>query len=167
MKNFPNYSIKPTGKVYSYSSNRYLKLKLTNAGYYSVVLSHNGTTKTFLVHRLVALEFIENPLNLPEVNHIDGNKLNNNVNNLEWVTAKENTQKAFQNGQRTIAYGEQASQTKFTDDQILQVFRDYKAGLGSYKYLAQQLGTSSDNICNIKAGRKRAYLQAQIQDILQ
>lgn len=64
---------------------------ILRTGYYSVNLYINETEKQFCpIHRLVAKAFIYNPKNLPQVNHIDGNKLNNNVNNLEWCTAKEN-----------------------------------------------------------------------------
>ena len=61
-----------------------------NQGYYRICLNKNGIKKTFKVHRLVALAFIPNPDNLPFVNHKDENKLNNNINNLEWCTAEYN-----------------------------------------------------------------------------
>lgn len=65
----------------------------TNNGYYARVrLSDNGTGRWYLVHRLVADAFLPNPDNLPQVNHKDENKLNNNVNNLEWCTRKYNMQ---------------------------------------------------------------------------
>lgn len=59
-------------------------------GYLQVNLSRNGKSKVFLIHRLIALTFISNPNNYPEVNHKDENKANNNVNNLEWCTRKYN-----------------------------------------------------------------------------
>ena len=59
-------------------------------GYERVNLKKDGIEKTMQVHRLVALAFLPNPQNKPEVNHIDENKENNNVDNLEWVTSKEN-----------------------------------------------------------------------------
>jgi hypothetical protein len=61
-----------------------------NHGYQRVNLFINGKAKKYRVHRLVAMEFIDNTFNKENVNHIDGNKLNNNVKNLEWCTASEN-----------------------------------------------------------------------------
>lgn len=59
-------------------------------GYKYIVIRKGGARKKYLVHRLIAKAFIDNKSNLPEVNHIDGNKANNNVENLEWVTTSEN-----------------------------------------------------------------------------
>ena len=73
-----------------------------NQKYCYVVLSKDGFTRNVLVHRLVAGAFLPNIHNLPEVNHIDGNPDNNCVENLEWVTAKENIHKAISNGQIDI-----------------------------------------------------------------
>lgn len=61
-----------------------------NHGYHRVNLFIDGKAKKYRVHRLVAMEFIDNPLNKENVNHIDGNKLNNHIDNLEWCTASEN-----------------------------------------------------------------------------
>lgn len=74
-----------------------LKFNKNNSEYYRVRLSKNGVVKTYRVNRLIALTFINNPLNKKTVNHKDGNKLNNKVSNLEWVTAKENIQHAVKN----------------------------------------------------------------------
>ena len=60
-------------------------------GYYAVCLHKSGTQKMYLVHRLVAVAFIPNPFNKPCVNHLDENKQNNAISNLEWATYKENT----------------------------------------------------------------------------
>lgn len=69
-----------------------LKLRINVVGYYYVNLFKNGKGKNQLVHRLVTTAFLPNPLGKPQVNHKDGNKLNNNLDNLEWSTPKENTQ---------------------------------------------------------------------------
>lgn len=66
--------------------------------YHTVCLRKNGSIKRFSVHRLQAIAFIDNPENKPCVNHKDGNKLNNNIDNLEWVTYSENVIHAFNNG---------------------------------------------------------------------
>ena len=75
-----------------------LKQSFTSTGYKKVELYKDGKRKSFKVHRLVAIAFISNPDNKPEVNHIDGNKINNNIDNLEWVTSSENTIHAYETG---------------------------------------------------------------------
>lgn len=67
-----------------------LKWKHNNRGYFTISLNKNGKARYFLVHRLVATMFIKNPDNLPEVNHIDEDKSNNSVDNLEWCTSEYN-----------------------------------------------------------------------------
>ena len=90
IKGFENYKVSNTGKVYSLSKNKVMKPWIINSGYQVIALVDRGISNRILVHRLVSLNFINNPLNKPQVNHIDGNKLNNNVANLEWTTASEN-----------------------------------------------------------------------------
>ena len=79
------------------------ELKLN--GYKYVNLSKNNKTKTYRVHRLVAKAFIDNPEKLPQINHIDENKSNNQVNNLEWCTAKYNVNYGDRNFKAIIARG--------------------------------------------------------------
>jgi hypothetical protein len=74
-----------------------VKGKIDNRGYVRVTLTKEGKSKEFLLHRLVAQQFIPNPDNLPQVNHINGIKADNRAANLEWVSAKENKQHAYQN----------------------------------------------------------------------
>lgn len=77
---------------------RTLKPASDTNGYLVVTLCKDGARKTVSIHRLVAEAFIPNPDNLPQVDHLDCDKKNNNVHNLEWVTAKENTDRAYKNG---------------------------------------------------------------------
>lgn len=85
------YSVSSDGKVKSlFRYKKTLTPSVTRHGYETVELFSDGKSKRFLVHRLVALAFIPNPENLPQVNHKDENKRNNHVSNLEWVTAKQN-----------------------------------------------------------------------------
>lgn len=92
IQNYDNYLIDENGKVYNEITKRYLKGSIGENGYLYYRLSRNGKKKMFYAHRLVAEAFIPNINNLPVVNHIDNNKLNNNVANLEWVSYSENTQ---------------------------------------------------------------------------
>ena len=78
---------------------RYLKPSINRNGYEQVNLFHDGIRKrTYLVHRLVAITHIPNPDNLPEVNHKDGNKLNNHYNNLEWCDRSHNIKHGIKTG---------------------------------------------------------------------
>ena len=97
IKNYPKYAINKNGEVWSYKYKKYLKPYL-RAGYLSVQLYENKIVKWHLIHRLLAQTFIPNPHNKLQVNHIDGNKLNNDINNLEWVTTQENMKHAWKLG---------------------------------------------------------------------
>ena len=97
---FEGYEISNTGKVRSLSSTKWLRgkeLSPLNHKYLRVSLSKNNIKYWKSVHRLVAITFIPNPHNLPEVNHIDGNKLNNHEWNLEWKSSKGNKKHAIDN----------------------------------------------------------------------
>lgn len=82
--------------------NNILKGEITQHGYRQYHIKINGESFKRRAHRLVAQAFIENNKNLPQVNHIDGNKLNNNVENLEWCTQLENNRHALRTGLRQI-----------------------------------------------------------------
>ena len=95
------FKVSNLGNVYSKRSNKLLKQHLHVNGYYTIatkVGGRCGKNICFKVHRLVAKAFLPNIENKPLVNHIDGVKTNNNVNNLEWCTAKENTDHAIKIG---------------------------------------------------------------------
>lgn len=92
------YLIDSTGKIYdSKWNNREVCVWIDTVGYYQCNL-YGGKKWYKRVHRLVAKTFIPNPNNLPQVNHIDGNKLNNDMNNLEWCTNADNTQHGYNTG---------------------------------------------------------------------
>ena len=79
-----------------------LGARLSDRGYHTCVLYNNGKPKSFRVHQLVGKAFIPNPLNKPHINHLDGVKGNNMVENLEWVTISENQKHAFKTGLNRI-----------------------------------------------------------------
>lgn len=100
------YEVNQLGQIKATKSGKILSPQLGSNGYYKVGLRKevNGTKVREILHRLVAKAFVPNPHNKPQVNHIDGNKLNNNACNLEWVTASENSQHAFDIGLSTAHY---------------------------------------------------------------
>lgn len=83
------YSVTEDGCVYSHRYKKYL-LQRRVKGYAITELFNNYKRKSVLIHRVVALAFIPNPNNYPQVNHLDFNRLNNAIENLEWCTAKQN-----------------------------------------------------------------------------
>ena len=85
------YQVTSWGRVYNVEREKFIRYQLTEKGYARVdLIDENGKRTHHKVHRLVAKAFVKNPDHKPQVNHIDGNKLNNSVTNLEWVTNKEN-----------------------------------------------------------------------------
>lgn len=98
IKGFENYTVSEKGDVFSTITNKQLRQRISKQGYAYVNLYNSEGRKTKKIHRLVAETFIKNPNNYTQVNHKDGDKLNNRVNNLEWCTASYNTQHAYDNG---------------------------------------------------------------------
>ncbi|UGO50839.1 HNH endonuclease [Bacillus phage vB_BanS_Sophrita] len=93
--------------------------------YLTVSLSKEGKSKTFTVHRLVALHFLDNQDDKLDVNHIDGNKENNHASNLEWVTRSENVIHAHKSGLRPDNEGEKHHKSKLTEDDVRWIRNNY------------------------------------------
>lgn len=105
IEGYEQYTVDTKGVIRNFLTGLEMKLN-KKSGYYDVNLTKNNKNKTFRVHRLVALMFIPNPKNKPIINHIDGNKLNNNVENLEWSTYSENTKHYYESigGKKNQSY---------------------------------------------------------------
>ena len=91
IQGYEDYCIDEYGNIYSLKSHKYLSQQKGKDGYYYVNLCKDGLRKIIAVHRLVAMNFIDNPYELPMVNHKDENRENNALSNLEWCTEKYNT----------------------------------------------------------------------------
>ncbi len=98
-----NYEIDVDGNIRSLSSNKILKPGISKKGYKIVSLWRDGKGTTKYVHRLVAETFLPMKKDKKIINHKDGNKLNNNINNLEWVTYSENNKHAYDNKLKTVS----------------------------------------------------------------
>lgn len=94
MKEYMGYKISNDGRVFNKKGDKELYYDINHKGYKRVRLFLEGKFKNYFVHTLVAMLYVQNPDNKPQVNHIDGNKLNNDYTNLEWVTNKENNSHA-------------------------------------------------------------------------
>ena len=90
IEGFENYSVSTHGRIRKNKRGELMNAGICNSGYLRIRLCNNGVMKKFLVHRLVAQAFITNPENYPCVNHIDEDKTNNNINNLEWCSHHQN-----------------------------------------------------------------------------
>ena len=102
-----NYMVNENGQIKSIKKDKILTPKLNHDGYLRIQLWKNNKNVYVAIHRLVAEAFINNPYNKPFINHIDGNKSNNNVSNLEWCTQKENIRHAYDTG---LAHGRRNEQ---------------------------------------------------------
>jgi len=118
-------------------------MRIKNYGYVS--LTENGVMHNFYIHRLVAIHFIPNPENKTQVNHIDGDKFNNNDWNLEWNTPKENINHARKNNLMN-QNGSNSVNSKITDKDVFEI-RDSKL---SYAKIAKIYSLSVGSVFNIK-----------------
>ena len=125
------YKITKNGEIKNIKTNNIIKTHKGNRGYIVLKIKIGNKGFAFLIHRALACTFIPNPENKKQVNHIDGNKLNNNLNNLEWCTPKENTRHAFDNG---LCIGNTGN--NFTDEEIIQIKSDYER-LKNYRKVAK------------------------------
>ena len=158
------YSVDANGNIYSdltSISRRKGKLKpyLKN-GYLAVNLFKDRKVKHHYVHRLVAQTFIPNPLDLAEVNHINCNKFDNSVQNLEWCDRKHNLNHSYEHGLKRC--GESHGMHKLSENDV--VYIKSNINVIPQKFLAEMYGVSKSTISAIKNGRIWKEVMPNVKD---
>ena len=153
-----DYQVSNLGGVFSVYSGMQLK-PFMNDRYLVVDLFAYTVRQRIAVHRMVAIAFIENPDNKEYVNHIDGNKLNNCVDNLEWVTASENSIHAVATGLSPI--GEAKTLAKLTEKDVLEIQAAFEAGEKDF-VLAEKYGVTSGVISSIRLGKTWKHVSGKV-----
>lgn len=139
------------------NKSKILKQSLSSSGYLHVQLYKQGKSKTIMTHILVAKAFVDNPSNKREVNHIDGNKSNNNMNNLEWVTRSENLSHAIKLGLRKPPMLNKKGKDNKNRKPVIQYSKDGELikTWDSIADAARYYGTTISAISSCTHGRKK------------
>ena len=148
---YDDYHISNYGRMKSFCKGKVkiLKPSINGQGYLTVGLTKDGKQKPFRINRLVALAFIPSPNAKPQINHIDCHKLNNYVENLEWVTARENIKHTYDMG--LAPKGQERPEAKLTNEQVIYV-RENPEGLTQCQ-LAEKFGLNRATISYIQTGK--------------
>lgn len=155
------YKISNFGRVRSFvlgGNNGCILLQSTHKqGYKRIRLSDGNSSLSYLVHRLVAIAFIPNPDNKETVNHLDGNKANNSVENLEWATQSENNKHAFRTGLKRFTDKNQEASTrghKVNKSQVIDIRNEFSNGK-SLLNLSLEYSISKAQVCRIVNHKSR------------
>lgn len=146
----PNYEVSDLGRVRNKTTNEFKAMKPGKDGYIQLHLFKEGKSKTFMVHRLVATHFIDNPENKEYVNHKDSTRYNNFVENLEWCTQSENMLHMVSVGNNIDHNGINNPRSKLTEEQVIAIRNDDRV-MGD---IAKDYGVSRSAISNIKSGKR-------------
>lgn len=140
IEGYKNYKITDQGEVINANSDHTMKKQINNCGYYRVELSRLGKQKKYFVHRLVAAAYIPNKDNLPQVNHLNGDKLDNRASNLEWCTASQNHKHSYKYLNRPVTklFDTNNGATKIKKEDIPWLIERKKTT--TYRALALELG---------------------------
>lgn len=148
------YSISNLGNVKNHRTNKILRPSINTVGYPMVILRKDGKNHGRMIHRLVAIDFLEGRSDLRnEVNHKDANKTNNHYLNLEWVSSSENTVHGYKN--KLINSGEKCNFAKLTPEQVIEI----KAlkGKKTQREIGRIFGVTQSNISCILTEKSWQY----------
>ncbi len=148
IEGFEKYEVSNLGKVRNIKSGRVLKPYLTKKGYLRHPLHGHDKRKHLYLHRIIATAFIDNPEGKPCVNHIDENKLNNDLSNLEWCSVRENNI----HGTRTKRSSETRSKKVIQLDLNDNALNEFE----SMKQAGQETGTSAGDISKCCNGKRKS-----------
>jgi len=148
--------VKSNNKFKDKTKFKILKSGLDKDGYLTIVLYKNKEKKNLKIHRLVAKAFIPNPENKPQVNHINGIKTDNRVENLEWCTPSENLTHAHTSGLKISVKGDKCGGAKITEEQALEI---RAIGLNmSWSKISEIYGIGRSQIQSIRKRRKWKHI---------
>lgn len=146
------YKVSNLGRIRSYRRRKPLSPIEDRNGYYKINLTKDKEMKTYRIHRLVASCFIDNIDNKPEVNHIDGNKKNNNIDNLEWVTRSENESHSYRTGLRSGKKGVMHHNCKITEEIVIKIREMWDTGEYVQREIAEKFNIKTNNVWKIING---------------
>ena len=145
------YLVSENGNIYG-KNNKELKQRLNSDGYPVVTLGNKKVKrKVVSIHRIVCENFVDNPYNKPEVNHIDGNKQNNNYKNLEWSTRKEQIQHAFKIGLMTGKLGSANGRSILSEPDAIEIRKMYANNVPIAE-IARKFGVGWTTVSHILKG---------------
>lgn len=159
IEGFEDYEVSTEGRVWSSKSNKVLKTWVSNCNYELIGLSYNGKTKHKTVHRIVAEAFIPNPYGKKQVNHKDGNKVNNKVTNLEWNTQSENMKHANTKGLTRDRKGDNSFYHKVTSKDVLKIREMYASGSYLMREIGEEFNLSRHAIGDIISGKTWKHIK--------
>lgn len=157
---YEEYEISNLGRVKSFKRDRKGKIMKPkfSGEYLAVTLCADGQQERKTIHRLVAEHFIPNPSGLPWVNHKDGNKLNNKVTNLEWVTPSENNNHAYKIGLKKGVKGEKHGRSKLNEIDVITIYHLAKSEVIPIKKIANKFGVTFQTVSDIKLEKRWKHL---------
>lgn len=165
VKNFNGlYMVSNLGNILGMKTKKILKPRITAYGYHEVGLSNGSFRKSKTVHRIVSEAFLIKHEASLVVNHIDGNKFNNKVSNLEWVTQKENVHHSFRTGLRVTGKGDSSPHHKLTEETVYKIKEMLTNGHKNIE-IVRRLNVNPWNVMDIKLGKSWSWLKLKTNEI--